>query len=1335
MLRRSLQFFLLAALLGLAVTVGYAVFQLRGPADLLREAAAEHAAGRTAQAVAILDHCERSASVRRDPKLERQLLRRRYAANLELANYLRALRDLQALIAAGEQPDETMQIDHVRLLALQGQGEAGLAMARTFLQDHPRHGRMLELAGEACQVAYSELLRETTASIRRDVGPEAAPAVTTALLAWLYRPDGDPGGPAGLEHLRVAYAGQVLSAQRWEPLQKTLEDLRRRIQEGLDYHRRALEAGGEPVAAFLGMAFALEQAGRTDDLVAFCETYRRRFQHIWVTSAVGTAAAAHLRDGLPEAAADLVRRWLPPGQASAMLAADRIDATASPVLTTAAFALWRLRDRKALEDLGKDVRTLVGSGVGLTLPNHCIGAFLALLKNDDRGAEANLRSATEILRRQAAPRAGTDPLAELMPLRIGLMQKRGAKDDEILATFDTWLKAREGEQEPRFHRIRYLLAAGKVAAAYASAIEAQERNPQDEGALRMLATAAAANFTAAGQDGPGLVRQCAQRRNPLPEVPHPVCFLLCAEEALARNLPVVARANAKAAIDRFPWARWPRQLEANALLQAREETEAQAALQRLLTTWPTDAEALSTWLQTRQRTGTPIDAHLFAAMRALPPDPTLAEALLRRALHDDRMLARAFGERVEQLAASPPMLTALAARALAAGGEARRARTLLARATQGTQTTPELRTEIALAELELLRSQVATLADGELADAAHAMLQRLPFVGFAAAAELAAVATEVAPTRPAAARVLLTAALTAQDAEQIRTAANWLLAASLARRLGQLRQAEEHLLAALSFPDGDAAVEPLVRLLLWRGQEERALQVWRLAGEWRDPALALRCGNPQLGQRLALANAAAWPGDALATTLVALSTAVPPGTPGLELRSADERATHRVLELAALLHDPDLAAPAFTAAAQLAALRPDSPMAQLLLARAQAGVGMLAAARTAHGQLLASGWQPNLVLGEIARAAHANPGYVPTAEATRALRAAVLGGKLTDPIAQVVAGRTLAIEAGAAGDPAMATRTFALTWLRHPLVSGARPEDARNLFQLGEADSALQLLTALLPTLTGAERRTAIDSYFAYAAAVLELRPGLLPQMRQQATAMLRNEDAPGAALHFLLALPADSAPPSPATVRDWLRQQLVRCATGRDRWSLGEASVRQLRERLGAVETLGILDELLQAHPTAVPAWIARARLLADTGRAAEGLADLRHLLAYVADPALTVATVTMAAENRALQPSDDALLATLPAATLATPAGTYAQAMVALRRGRAREAATALATCPPDADGSALWFLALAELARDDRRDNQVVAATLQRLAKDYPSSSRARYAGSLALQLASN
>ncbi|MBK8098567.1 MAG: hypothetical protein IPK26_15765 [Planctomycetes bacterium] len=1335
MLRRSLQFFSLAALLGLAVTVAYAVFRLRGPADLLREATTEHAAGRHAQAVWILDQCERSASVRQDPGLERQLLRLRYAANLELANYLRALRDLQALLAAGETPDETMQQDHIRLLALQGQGEAALTLARTFLTTHPNHGRALELAGEACQVAYGDSLRETTAAVRRDVGPEAAAAATTALLGWLYRPEGDPGAAAGLEHLRGLYAGQVQSAQRWEPLQKTLEELRRRIQEGLDYHRRSLEAGGQPVAAFLGMAFALEQAGRTDDLVAFCETYRRRFDHVWVTSAVGTAAAAHLRDGLPEAAADVVRRWLPPGQAAAMLQQERLDATAAPVLTTAAFALWRRRDQKGLDALGKEIRALAAAGLQLALPNHCVGAFIGLLKNDDRGAEANLRAATEILRRQAAPRSGADPLAELMPLRLGLMQKRGAKDDEILAVFDGWLKARDAEQEPRFARIRYLLTAGKAAAAFASAVDAQERNPQEEAALRMLATAASANFAAAGQDGPGLVRQCAQRRNPLPEVPHPVCYLLCAEEALARKLAVLARTNAKAAIDKFPWARWPRQLEAQALLLAREEAEAQAALQRLLSTWPTDTEALSIWLQVRQRAGAPIDQHLFAALRSLPFDPTLAEALLRRALDDDRLMALAFGERIEQVAASPPLLTALAARALAAGKEATRARALLTRAASHGAPTPELRQEFALAELELLRAEAGTLADGALVAAAHAMLSRQPFVGFAAASELSAVATALAATRPATAQVLLTAAMTAQDAEQVRTAANWLLAAALARRLGQLRLAEEHLFAALSFQDGDAAVEPLVRLLLLRGQEERALQVWRLGSDWRDPALALRCGNAQLGQRLAVANAAAWPGDGLAATLVALATNVAAGSAGSELRSGDERQTHAVLELVALLHEPDLAGPALTAAAKLAALRPDSPTAQLLLARAQLGMGLLDAARTTHGQLLASGWQPNLVLGDIARAAHARADYRLTPEAEKALRAAVFTGQLSDPIAQVVAGRGLAIEAAAAGSATVATQLFAQVWLRHPLVSGARPADAQNLFQLGEADSALQLLAALLPGLSGSDRREAIDSYFAVASAVLKLRPGLTPQLRQQATAIVDADDAPGAALHFLLALPDDKAPLAPATVREWLRRQLVRCATGRDRWTLGHDSIRALRERFGPIETLAVLDHVLQDHPTALPAWIARAQLLADSGRAADGLADLRHLLGYVADPGLTLATVTMAAENRALLDTDDALLAALPAATLATPAGTHARALVALRRGRAKEAAEALATCPPGADGSALWFQAMAELARGDRRDDKVVVGLLQRLARDYASSSRARYAGSLARQLASN
>ena len=92
---------------------------------------------------------------------------------------------------------------------------------------------------------------------------------------------------------------------------------------------------------------------------------------------------------------------------------------------------------------------------------------------------------------------------------------------------------------------------------------------------------------------------------------------------------------------------------------------------------------------------------------------------------------------------------------------------------------------------------------------------------------------------------------------------------------------------------------------------------------------------------------------------------------------------------------------------------------------------------------------------------------------------------------------------------------------------------------------------------------------------------------------------------------------------------------------------------------------------------------------------------------------------------------LAALPPELLATPTGRYAQALFALRQGRAEEAMAHFAEAAPQRDGSHLFLDALATLEAESGTCEQA-KTKLEALLRDYPSSSWARHAGSFARQL---
>lgn len=1353
MLQRSLQVLILATLFGLLATVLYALLRLRGPEDALREADDLLARGELAKVVSVLDQCDRTAAMQGSPTGREHLLRLRYEAHSRLGNTQAALRDLQNLLPLVTESDSSLRLDQIRLLAQVGRGIEALHAARTFLADHPDHGRALELAGEAGQSAYQEQLRSLLATLERDLGTHGASDARRVLLSCLYRPEGDPAVTTQIERLRSLYAVQPRLQQQWSAVLVQVRDLRGKVQESLDYYARSLEAGGQPVAAFSGMAMALEQAGRHDDVLALGETYLRRFRHVYTADAAAVLAWANLRDGFDAAAADVVNRWLPEGTFEQRLGQGALGPNAEDAMLARAFALWRLRDGAALDRLARDLRNLQGAGLLLRQAIHVSGGLASLLRGNLRDAEANLVHATNLLAARPKPLDRIDLLGELMPLRLQLARQRGAPRGEVLDIHATWAKARPGDPKPQRSRLEYHIELGEGTAAFAIVDELLRADPGNEDLLRLQASAASIVYRETNGDGAGLLQQCAQRGVLVPEVPHPVCLLLCAEAALQAGIPAIARECARLAIDRFPWATWPRLIEAEALLAGGRPTDAFGVLDQQLAASPGSQPAvLSLWLKAHRAAGISPAPRLAEIVRSCEPTADIATAMLRKALADDPTQASALALAAETMPFADAELLALAARGLAHADQIDRATALLQRATAMHRTPPagqsasarrttadrsaEVAAELAETVAVLLARQAAAAAwsDVDGPDRALALLHGHAFQHANAHAALLAAAEALATERPRTASALISHALAHADAEQ-RSGRAYAAAGRLCLRNGQWQLAESHWTAALSFDDGLTIAEDLARLLVHRSRPDRAAQVLRLCSSPTDPALQLRVGNRKLAASLARAALDADPADLAALCVLELS-GTPSQVPCLEpLRRTDEPVQQQLCELLSLLAEPSLARECRPRAVALRAALGESPLGSLLFARAMLAADRPAEAAAIHRTLFAAGANDAAFHREVALAA-TRLDYPPPPEILRAMRLVALTapGANSPTIATCVA-QDAAREATSGGQPALASAMLAHVWLRWPIASGARVIDALALFERGETNAAVSLLDMLRRQASGRERLAAIDALFGLATRLGNGDPRTRRAAVASALSILTEEGAYGAPLHYLLEIGSNAADPrlDDDQLRRWLRAHLERCATGGDRPGLGVRSVAALEQRYGAAEALVEVDAVLQRHPAFLPLWRERARLLARLQQADVGIDDLRHLSSYVREAGLSLQLLMLAGEHRRTAPGDADALAALPAADRDSPAGRYTAGLLALRGGRSDAALPLLQQAGPRPDGSQLWFQALAALSSRDPNGGARAGELFERLAQEWPQSPVARYAQSFARQLA--
>ena len=625
-----------------------------------------------------------------------------------------------------------------------------------------------------------------------------------------------------------------------------------------------------------------------------------------------------------------------PGTAAQRFEAGNLGPAVLDLYLARIVAAWKRRDVAALNRLRPDVRALLDAGMRLQLAMALITGFGNYLRDRPEPAERGFEWANRMIRRSVTPHGQADLLALVVPTRIDNLRRTGASDEAITVLFNEWIAARRSSTEPLIALAEYQLDTGKDSAAMATIRSARKLSPKDEAILALRVRAARQLYANSDQDGAGLLAQCQQRTTLVPEVPDPVCYLLCGEAALAAGVPEVALACGRAAVDAMPWSQSGRLLEARAELLAARPQAAALVMQKLVDVKSPDREALAVALEAHRAAEWPATDLLWIALRSTPPSFELSTDLLRLLQQDDPRAPLPLAHALLRRSDLPVPLTALLAATFARAGDRQIAQRLLDRLRPGDPelqpVLDEVRQDLATAVGDLLRLAAAAGADDStLSEQAAHWTVDYELDTAAAAPAMLALGDDLATTHPGTAYTLITSALAAAAPEH-RCGAKYAQAGNLALRLGRLALAETHWTAALAFPDGRAAAEPLARLCFATNRAERALQVYGLATDVTDPALALRCGNLKAVERLTADSLERDAGDLLTHVTITV-VGLPSLTSDLSTETAAER--EALLELASILRSEELATYGLVRAQALLAEKPGAS-AKLLAARANA---------------------------------------------------------------------------------------------------------------------------------------------------------------------------------------------------------------------------------------------------------------------------------------------------------------------------------------------------------------------------------------------------------------
>ena len=1327
MIQKSLQILIACALLTLAAIVGYSVLRLHGPEDTLREARERFAAGAYGEVIASLGLAERSASFAARPELLQQLWRLRYESHARLDNPRGALADLTHLLDAGQEDQEALLLEEIRLLATAGDGERARQRGRKFLEEYGDQGRALELTGEACQTIYQPMLRELQVRLERDLGRSRRAEARRALLAYLYRPDGDQEVARAASRLEEMFRTEARLVASWPEVRSQARALRKLVQEGLGYFQRSLDLGGEPVAAFRAVATAFEQSGRIEDLLMVCEIQRRVFDHAYVAESGARAAWACIESKLPRAAMAAVDRWLDVEEIPAAAAAGRLGRGAEQLALARGVATWIVGDKQEVWPTNKLARALRTQGLQ-AYDATWMANVVRLTLTDQKDPERLERVVNQLMAvplNQPPPLDRPDLVAMMAPVLLDSMRARNAPEADILATLATWRSGRPESVEPHLRTADYLLTLGRTAAALAALDDAEELAPDDPRILPLRVAISRPHYETSSQSGPSLLNQCVQNRKGVPDVEDPVAFLLCAETALEQpgwRPARIALNSARAAIGAFPRANLPRQLELRALLAMRRFDEASSTAELTVRAVVPEEETLRLAIEAKRSADASLRSLVRIALPRVGRSDALQVELLRIALEDAKATAFQLVTPAMTAADTTPAVRLLAVRALVAARRLEEAREQL-QAT-GPLQAPELRLALLEAFTEWLVASSEQLDDQALAAAAAQLRQRLELTEGPQAPLLAAIPA-LAVTHPRTASELLERALPAAAPDE-RSGALFALAGELALDAGDPRRAESYWLAAVAFADGAAAAEPLARLLLLDGQARRAEKVYALVKQPTDPALAARLGRFAEAATVVAQQLQRDPADLLVHATLATF-----GQVSLVDWTAptDPEVQQRRLELLSALREPRLSAAALPLAEIMLREDPSKQTHYLLLARASADAGLAPAAAALHAQLFQAGFQNPVLLREVAYAG-ANDGYVPAPALDRKLiDAATTGGIAGSQLTFAYAADRIVKGFQAGGFPDMAKATRLSQWVATPTLRACTDEDLALIATATPPAQACVVINQILRGPHARDPEPLLRAFYALAPEAAAAAPKGVGPLLLMAAAHLREYGARGEIVHFLLQHRRGKLPVPPA---DLLVAHLERIARGEEEGAWFRATADLLVEELDLAAAIQRVETLIDRFPTSLPMWSLRTELVTRLRGGKDALEGMRYVLDHARAPRAELAFFALAAAQRDVTAADTARLSDLTDDLLQSPTGRYVQALFALRAGDPAAAAEHFPAAAPQPDGRHLFLWAMAELMRGDGAPDGRAKELLELLLRDYPSSSLARNAGSFVRQL---
>lgn len=1342
MFRRTLLVFLGLVFLVLAVTLGYALLGLSGPESHLDAAREEAARGQHARAIRLLDIAERSLGPGSPEPFRKRLLEQRYRSYLAIGNYAPALRDIVRLRQLVPDDAELTRAQ-VRWTIVSGEPEAALQLADTFIEEHPDDAEMLELAGEASQSIYQRDLRALLSDLGAQLDPASAEQAFSAVRSWLYRDRRDPVADLAIERfveiLRAVRPEMAASGE----YERELRDIRDWIRRTLDYFLGALEQDGSPVGAYTGIAYALRQARRDDDLQWLAEIYIHRFDHVYSTIAAVHLAELHLARKRYEAVLEVCERFLPPGTWRERVEAGKLDSRVSGLL---------LAEARALEALGDDdrLRRLVAEAEAMDadprLDLHPDLNWILAIAARREGRPADTMSELAEYDRALAETTQSPEVVErriqVMNERLEIAKERNWAPQFFTYAYQTLARLDASDPRPVLEQTRFRIEQDDPEGALLELRSARRVAAHDEEVLHLQAAAVEAQRAKSGSGADAQLARCLELGIDVPlDVPD-IQLLPIAEHALKSGHPEIALACARRAAERFNWAKWPRRLIVRAGFAMDDPETARRASEAILAYHPGDVEALLSLRQARKLLGQPADDLVYDLLLAGRQDATTARVLLEKVLRrNDSTLATALASTIERRYGDDPEALLAVAGVAEANGDLAAARETLRKAgelavgyDQATFLEAFDRYLLLTAEIVDDEEEVRTTVERAIA------LHRDDTEG------LAELARELADAgQPRYAYLMIAPVLEDDRHAADRTGAHYLLGGRVALELGLQDAAERHFLAAITFPDAPGASRKLALIQLARGRDREAAESF-----WEDAATDLVSAAifARVGR---IGAAAAWvrervpaaPADAGALALAAVVS--PRDTLPEPFRKLAEAHRDALLDLLVFVDADGFEREAVDRATALVEASAGNPVARILRARA----------RIRSGDLLSGLDELEAVLSE-------QPLLIPAyEEAVIALESADGNVLANAPIVQRLVQPQL-LQSGMATPRmvAFATRQhagelvarlreengaieeLAALWLRAPAGAVTSLDQVDVLAAAGRPDLALQLCEAIEPHVQPELRRRFLVTYFTLATLQLAQHddPALAEAAKKRALHALETDGPLGVVVHFLYDRDLIENGPlgerrDPVRVRRLTELveahlDLVRGGDPRESATLLRTLERyaELRGRRAAIDAA---TERLRADPSLVGVWIQRSRWLAQEGEPEQAISDIRWLHHYVPTHRSIVEAVELSAREGVIYEEDIDVLREqiLDPSVLESPDGLLTRGLLWLRRADYAQAIDLLGRGASRPDGAHLFYRALAmmPLGRTDE-----ARELLEQCAERYPDSPLTSLSGHFARQL---